>query len=243
MHSTRSLSLKEQKFLPIRTSLKSDPFSTYKVSDPIALRRSKISINGLCFLPQKKAASRGRSDSNYPRDNDESDRGYQSAEILKTGVSGKFSELSVMKTSTKKNFDCPNFEIDESIFNDEVFHKNSGKLPSSKKPANVGHDTSECCHSQCQQCMLDMLWKNRIKGVIGPITESGHRRELIQKLQAIFGTDLFDDVYDAMISNWEASENNYSPKCISDIAKSLNYSQLQHLPLMMQLIQLDLVPK
>lgn len=230
--------------MSIRTALKSDPFSTYKVSDPISLRRSKIPINGLCFLPQKKAASRVRSNSNYLLDNDESDRGYQSEEILKTGVTGKISELSVMKTSTKKNFECADFEIDESVLNDEVFQKNSGKpLPSSKKTANVGHDTTECCHSQCQQCMLDMLWKNRIKGVIGPITESGQRRELIRKLQSIFGTDLFDDVYDAMISNWEASENNYSPKCIRDIARSLNYSQLQHLPLMMQLIQLDLIPK
>lgn len=235
--SSQSL-VKKSKIPLMKPYIRADPYMTYKVSDPITLKRTKILNSSSCGPNRRPLARRLKSDPR-PKLCDESDRGYQSEEALKY-ISGRFSDLEISedvpKSSTKINIDASSFEIDAFDETDEVF---DNVIPEEKVDLDESEKVNhECSHSQCQQCMLDMLWKNRIRYVTRS-PESGKRSELIRKLQAIFGRDLFDSIYNVMISNWDTGEN--SPTVLNDITHSLSYSQLQNLPLMMQLIQLDLV--
>lgn len=97
-----------------------------------------------------------------------------------------------------------------------------------------------CRHTQCHRCVLGMLWRNRIRPNARGTVDTDEYFELKDKLLLVFKNDLFNKVYDSLRYDWELTHANAS-NVLQDIQSSLTYEQVQSLPLMMQLIQLDLL--
>lgn len=101
------------------------------------------------------------------------------------------------------------------------------------------HDS--CQHSNCHQCVLDMLWSNRIRSNARSPMDTDEYSKLKDKLLMVFKKDLFKKVYQSLLYDWEGTDVAASKEAFQSILSSLTYEQVQSLPLMMQLIQLDLL--
>lgn len=101
------------------------------------------------------------------------------------------------------------------------------------------HDS--CQHSNCHQCVLDMLWSNRIRSNARAPMDTDEYSKLKDKLLMVFKKDLFKKVYQSLLYDWEGTDVAASKEAFQSILSSLTYEQVQSLPLMMQLIQLDLL--
>ncbi|KAG8179992.1 hypothetical protein JTE90_007960 [Oedothorax gibbosus] len=99
-----------------------------------------------------------------------------------------------------------------------------------------------CRHSQCYQCVLGIMWRNRIRSKARGSVDSDEYLELKEKLLMVFKKDLFNKVYESLMYDWELTHVNAS-NVFQGILSSLTYEQVQSLPLMMQLIQLDLLTR
>lgn len=219
-------------------------YLTYKVSNTTSQKKiaAESSVSSFNRRENKDAVSKRKDFLRRLLSKEDSDCGYQSEDAYKSFAnkfqSRKSSDLSY-KTSTKK--DLPDLQTDEYPEHDEVFTHSRKVHVDNKNETNTCFST-HCQHSQCQQCMIDMLWKNRIREQVRlPLYRE--TSEVIQKLQTVFGEDLFRTVYNTLISQWEGNDSDCIPSVIKNVTDSLNFSQLQHLPLMMQLIQLDLITK
>ncbi|XP_054708464.1 serine/threonine-protein kinase Nek4-like [Uloborus diversus] len=82
-----------------------------------------------------------------------------------------------------------------------------------------------------------------IRDSAGSSGAKSERTKFENKLKDLFGVALFDQLYEALYSRWETRELEESESAVKTIIDSLNYKQIQSLPLMMQLIQLDILKK
>ncbi|GFS54721.1 hypothetical protein TNIN_484161 [Trichonephila inaurata madagascariensis] len=103
-------------------------------------------------------------------------------------------------------------------------------------------DSKSTClhnHSQCHQCMLDTLWKNRIRWYVNGSVNYVEYYRLRNKLFSIYKKELFTKLYESLTYGWEGNED----PTFQSLVDSLNYEQVQSLPLMMQMVQLDQLMK
>ncbi|XP_042902839.1 uncharacterized protein [Parasteatoda tepidariorum] len=193
----------------------------FPISEPGISSKSKMNITYVVKEESNSVENTKPNKLDSPLSVHEIDFGYSSEEADSTDKDKGVFELS------------PN--------NSEQFHEGM-KHPEAK----TAHDSilsnqTHCDHSQCNQCLLDMMWKNRIRGCVDLSNSNGDYLRLKTKLLLIFGHDLFQKIYESLLHEWERNESNFTQTSIQSFAKLLNYEQVQHLPLMMQLIQLDLV--
>ncbi|GFU98967.1 hypothetical protein TNCV_3382121 [Trichonephila clavipes] len=102
---------------------------------------------------------------------------------------------------------------------------------------------NHCQHSQCHQCMLDTLWKNRIRWYVNGSVNYAEYYRLRNKLFSIYKKELFTKLYESLTYGWEGNEDPTSNSAFQSLVDSLNYEQVQSLPLMMQMVQLDQLMK
>ncbi|XP_035222112.1 uncharacterized protein LOC118194996 [Stegodyphus dumicola] len=183
--------------------------------------------------------------------NNATDQGYQSEETRSISpgkapdaTDAVFSNVSPTTEDSSKTCDPV---IQSSEGNDGAFVHVTGNKVTEETTASkidIKSDHTLCHHSsRCHQCVLGMLWKNRIRRNDGIYVDADERSSLRNKLRSVFKGELFNTVYQALILNWEGNELEFLRVSSESLLNSLNYDQTQHLPLMMQLIQLDLLKK
>ncbi|GIY68349.1 hypothetical protein CEXT_593661 [Caerostris extrusa] len=160
----------------------------------------------------------------------EIDYGYQSEEMNSNSSSGNScasnSQYKLSKDEMNRGF-C--------MSEDEEFLSNG-----SPKEIKSNNDHQKCHHSQCHRCMLDMLWRNRIRYCVQGSVNADEYRRLRHKLLTLYKEKLFKQIHQSLLRDWERNEN---PNNLLSMMHSLNYEQVQSLPLMMQLVQLDILMK
>ncbi|GFU12508.1 hypothetical protein NPIL_455051 [Nephila pilipes] len=214
---------------------------TYRVSNPkLAVRFSKKEQSCLTVscdtytVPERfiqDPSSRKFSKSEDAALND-SDCGYLSEETRLVSINSPINADSGSSSSdAMSDYEKMNqaFILDE---NNRVANKDS-KLDASNKGLH------NCQHSQCHQCMLDMLWKTRIRCPINGSVNPGEYYRLRYKLCSIYERELFGKIYESLSRGWEGNEDPTSTNAFRKLVHSLNYEQVQNLPLMLQLVQLD----
>ncbi|GFQ96025.1 hypothetical protein TNCT_390221 [Trichonephila clavata] len=163
------------------------------------------------------------------------------------------SQLSKSEDEVFNDIDC-GYQSEDTRF---VSFKNpmNTNLGSSHQPDENGvankhlkSVASKCLHhrcqpSQCHQCMLDTLWKNRIRWYVNGAVNSVEYYRLRNKLFSIYKKELFAKLYESLANGWEGNEDPTSSSAFQSWVDSLNYDQVQSLPLMMQMVQLDQLMK
>lgn len=165
------------------------------------------------------------------------DYGYQSAETrlvsLKNPMSSHSDSLECNTTQFEKMNQAFINEENSYVGSKVVTNKGSKSVASNKDLHN------HCQHSQCHQCMLDMLWKNRIQCYVNGSVNYDEYYRLRYKLFLIYKKELFVKIYESLTCGWEGNEDPTSTHAFQSLVDSLNYEQVQSLPLMMQMVQLD----
>ncbi|GBM07397.1 Serine/threonine-protein kinase Nek1 [Araneus ventricosus] len=225
-----------------KTKLDRNQESTHKAPNPkLTLRFNKKEQSALtvsCDTYTVAASGASHSKSKLTKSEDpllnDTDYGYQSCN----------SHLSPSGSSNKENKGTPKSQHkmqQEKI--GRAFHATeNGKDSATEHSRDDANLHNNCQHSQCHQCMLDMLWKNRIRCYVEGSVNTDEYSRLRNKLFFLYKEDLFDKIYQSLLWDWGGNKNAPSPNILK-MMQSLNYEQVQSLPLMMQLVQLDLFLK
>ncbi|XP_055927370.1 uncharacterized protein LOC129958739 [Argiope bruennichi] len=233
---------KKMPIIPPKIKIDKKQESSYKIPNPkftprfnrkeqsvltISCDTYTASTSGVSHLKNKLTKSED------PVLND-SDHGYQSCN----------SHLTPSDNSNKENSGIPksHYKIQQEKVGRAFFAtENCNKSAPGDHRSDPGLHNN-CQHSQCHQCMLDMLWKNRIRCYVEGSINTDEYSRLRNKLILLYKEDLFEKIYQSLLLDWEENKNTPSPNLLS-MMQSLNYEQVQSLPLMMQLVQLDLFLK
>lgn len=214
---------------------------------------------GATYTVRKAASVSG----GHVENSGETDGGYHSSEALK-GKDASEKKNSSAKTSRSKSSQPLSEErsslssLSQSLPCDEedaVFADDSVPSPRELKRCDSFPkkedktmmrrssvpDSVVCPHElHCSRCVLDTLWKHRIRGASVPFSDSDKSSELRSQLQSVFGVEKFCRIYDALESEWEGNKNAVS---LHSEVQSLDSVQIQYVPLFLQLVQINMLSK